>query len=87
MLCNTEYSPQRIQAAVRMMIENKVRAAAVMTSVMDAAHISELGETRDKPIVEMMVGIKVAPQSLSSYYASPDKRINVCRERKASSET
>jgi len=42
LLCNTEYGPERIQAAVRMMIENKVRAAAVMTSVMDAAHISEL---------------------------------------------
>jgi LacI family transcriptional regulator len=42
LLCNTEYGPERIQAAVRKMIENKVRAAAVMTSVMDAAHISEL---------------------------------------------
>ena len=61
MLGNTDYGPERIQAAVRMMIENKVRAAAVMTFVMDTAHISELGETRDKPIFEMMVGIKVAP--------------------------
>ena len=41
-LCNTEYGPDRIDAAVRKMIENKVRGAAVMTSVMDAEHIKEL---------------------------------------------
>lgn len=42
LLCNTEYGPERIQAAVQKMIENKVRGAAVMTSVMEAEHISEL---------------------------------------------
>jgi DNA-binding LacI/PurR family transcriptional regulator len=42
LLCNTEYGPERIDAAVRKMIENKVRGAAVMTSVMDAEHIEEL---------------------------------------------
>jgi DNA-binding LacI/PurR family transcriptional regulator len=42
LLCNTEYGPERIDAAVRKMIENNVRGAAVMTSVMDGEHISEL---------------------------------------------
>lgn len=42
LLCNTEYGPERIDAAVRKMIENKVRGAAVMTSVMDSEHITEL---------------------------------------------
>jgi LacI family transcriptional regulator len=42
LLCNTEYGPERIDAAVRKMIENKVRGAAVMTSVMGAEHIGEL---------------------------------------------
>lgn len=42
LLCNTEYGPERIEAAVRKMIENKVRGAAIMTSVMDRGHISEL---------------------------------------------
>ena len=42
LLCNTEYGPERIDAAVRKMIENKVRGTAVMTSVMDEEHIQEL---------------------------------------------
>jgi len=32
LLCNTNYDPKRTAAAVRMMIENKVRGVAVMTS-------------------------------------------------------
>jgi len=42
LLFNTEYGPERIETAVRKMIENRVRAAAVMTSMMDAAHVNEL---------------------------------------------
>jgi len=42
LLCNTEYGPERIEAAVRKMIENQVRGAAVMTSVMDQELIEEL---------------------------------------------
>lgn len=37
LLCNTNYQPERTEAAVRKMIENKVRGVAVMTS--------ELGES------------------------------------------
>ena len=48
LLCNTEYGPERIQAAVRKMIENKVRAAAVMTSVMDAATYQRVGIASDR---------------------------------------
>jgi len=51
LLCNTEYGPERIEAAVRKMIENKVRAAAVMTSVMDAAHISELASHQSATVL------------------------------------
>jgi DNA-binding LacI/PurR family transcriptional regulator len=42
LLFNTEYGPQRIHAAVRKMIENRVRAAAVMSSMIDEAHVNEL---------------------------------------------
>ena len=42
LLCNTEYGPERIDAAVRKMIANNVRGTAVMTSVMEAAHFKEL---------------------------------------------
>jgi LacI family transcriptional regulator len=42
LLCNTEYGAERIDQAVRKMIANEVRGAAVMTSVMDREHIQEL---------------------------------------------
>ena len=37
LLCNTNYDPHRTQAAVRKMIENKVRGVAVMTSELGTA--------------------------------------------------
>lgn len=42
LLCNTNYNPARTEAAVRKMIENKVRGVAVMTSELGAALAEEL---------------------------------------------
>lgn len=42
LLCNTDYDPRRTEAAVRKMIENKVRGVAVMTSEMSTALAEEL---------------------------------------------
>lgn len=46
LLCNTEYGPDRIEAAARRMIENKVQGVAVMTSVMAPEHIEEFAANR-----------------------------------------
>jgi len=40
LLCDTNYDPRRTEASVRMMIENKVRGVAVMTSEL-APHLAE----------------------------------------------
>jgi len=42
LLCNTNYDPKRTEAAVRKMIENKVRGVAVMTSEFTSALAEEL---------------------------------------------
>lgn len=42
LLCNTHYDPVRTEAAVRKMIENKVRGVAVMTSEWGAALVRDL---------------------------------------------
>jgi DNA-binding LacI/PurR family transcriptional regulator len=41
-LCNTEYQPERTQAAIRKLIESDVRGVAIMTSSIDQAVTSEL---------------------------------------------
>lgn len=42
LLCNTNYDPKRIQAAVHKMIENKVRGVAIMTSELGSELAEEL---------------------------------------------
>lgn len=42
LLCNTNYQPERTEAAVRKMIENKVRGVAVMTSEWGSALAEQL---------------------------------------------
>jgi len=42
LLCNTNYEPRRSEAGVRMMIENKVRGVAVMTSKLAPQLIEDL---------------------------------------------
>jgi LacI family transcriptional regulator len=46
LLCNTEYGPDRIVAAARRMIENKVQGVAVMTSVMAPEYIEEFAANK-----------------------------------------
>jgi len=50
LLCYTEYDQDRTQAAVRKMIENKVRGVAAMTSTFDRAFAEELA-TQHVPVV------------------------------------
>jgi DNA-binding LacI/PurR family transcriptional regulator len=45
-LCNTEYEPARIEAAVQRMIMEKARGVAVMTSTFDEESVSELARNR-----------------------------------------
>jgi LacI family transcriptional regulator len=50
LICNTEYEPDRITAAVRRLIENRVRGVAIMTSMFGPEQVEEL--TRQKiPVV------------------------------------
>jgi DNA-binding LacI/PurR family transcriptional regulator len=46
LLCNTEYGPDRFEAAVRKLIANQVRGVAVMTSMIDRALAEELARLR-----------------------------------------
>ena len=45
-LCNTEYEPAGIEAAVRRMIMEKARGVAVMTSSFDEQYVEELVRNR-----------------------------------------
>ena len=46
LLCNTEYETARMEAAVRKMIDEKVRGVAIMTSMFDDCYIKELIDQR-----------------------------------------
>jgi len=50
LLYNTEYGPDRIEASVQKMIENKVQGVAALTSVIGTDHIKEFAASR-MPVV------------------------------------
>lgn len=56
LLCNTEYDPERSSAAVRKMIENKVRGVAIVTSKFERSLIRELVSQRI-PVVMLQSGV------------------------------
>jgi LacI family transcriptional regulator len=55
LLCNTNYEPERTEAAVRKMIENKVRGVAVMTSEWGTSLVKNL-VTHHVPVVFLDLG-------------------------------
>lgn len=56
LLCDTNYDPRRTEAGVRMMIENKVRGVAVMTSEF-APHLAEDFTANGVAVVFLDLGI------------------------------
>lgn len=61
LLCDTRYDPRRTESAVRMMIENKVRGVAIMTSEL-APNLTEDFMANHVPVVSLDLGT-VGPYS------------------------
>jgi LacI family transcriptional regulator len=55
LLCNTEYEPARMEAAVRRMLDDKVRGVAVLTSMFDGSYAKELADRR-VPVLTLNAG-------------------------------